>query len=143
MVHLLAASNSYGELNDDHRPHVAYLVRIARWARRAAVTAGELSKSSLDNEGGRSTDQEMTSLIVQLADLFEQRLSLDPKHTTDPATGLGVSLFDVFSKNAIATFAPKGGSAEPGKIDEIILQMVSDKRHLRHRKKARTEPPEV
>lgn len=143
MVHLLAASNSSGELDADHRPHIEYLARIARWALRAAVTAGDLSKSSLDNEGGRSTDQEMTSLIGQLAALYEQRLSVVPKHTTNPATGLGSSLFDYFAKDAIATFAPHGVSVEPAKVDEIVLQTVSDKRHLRYRKKARTAPPDV
>jgi hypothetical protein len=143
MVHLLAASNSYGELDEDHRPHIEYLVRLARWARRASVTAGELSKSALDHEGGRSTDQEITSLIGQLAALFEQRLSVDLTHTTNPATGLGSSLFDYFAKDAIATFTPNGVSVEPAKIDEIVLQTVSDKRHLRYRKKGRTAPPDV
>jgi hypothetical protein len=144
MVHLLAASHSNTENDDyDPRPHIEYLDRMARWADRAALTASGLSRSARDNKGGRSPDQEVKSLIVQLATLFERRLCIVPTHTNDPDTGHGKSLFDCFVKDAIKTFAPNGVSVAPGKIDEITLQVVSDKRHLRYQKTARTAPPDV
>jgi hypothetical protein len=116
MLHMMTASNSNTDAVDlNPRPHVEYLVNMARWAQRAAVTASELSKSAHDNKGGLPADQELNSLIVRLMVHFERTLAIRPTHTPDPEnpdTGIGESLFDWFVEAAIVTLAPNSWFTE-------------------------------
>ena len=46
----------------------------------------------------------------------------------DPVTGLGHSMFDLFVKEAIRLYAPKGTSLEPRQIDDAILRALPSRR---------------
>jgi hypothetical protein len=122
MTHLFAASQADAENeNLDPRPHIEYFSRMARWARRAAETSAELSKSADDDRRGRPADQNLRSLVVLLMDRFQQLLCIRPTHSINGATAVGESVFDCFVKDAIAKFAPSDVFIEPGHIDNVIL----------------------
>lgn len=128
MLHLLIASNANRDPEDlDPRKHIDYLVRIARWAERAAETAVEISRSEGDNKGGRRADERLRGLVVLLMDRFQELLALRPTHKVSPDTGLGESLFDIFVKSAISEFAPPGVNFKPRKIDDAICWALASR----------------
>jgi hypothetical protein len=113
-----------GADDGDFRPHLEYLQRMARWAERAATMAAGFSQSIGDDKGGRSAGENLRSLVVVLTYLFQEILAVRPTHTVDPQTGLGVSVFDRFVKEALVQFAPPGQTFEPRHVDSAIQRAL-------------------
>jgi hypothetical protein len=98
---------------------LAHLQDLAMWSERAA-------DSAKDNKGGPTPDVRLRSLVTILADRYQSLLGIKPTHTVNPDTGLGHSTFDLFIKETLRTFAPKGLTFEPSRVDTAISWAIAD-----------------
>jgi len=122
MLQILVASEAESIPDyPDWRADAAYLKRMAIWTQRAAETSAVMATSARDDQGGLPADYNLRSLVFQLMLRFESMLPIKPVHTVDNVIGLGVSLFDLFAKEAIKSFAPE---IEDRKIDTLIAWAI-------------------
>jgi hypothetical protein len=105
---------------------LAYLQDLAMWSDRAADTAKLMSDSAKDNKGGPTPEVRLRRLVTILADRYHSLLGIKPSHTVNPESGLGHSTFDLFIKETLRTFAPKGLIFEPSGVDTAISWAIAD-----------------
>ena len=118
---LFVMSNAAHQVDEiDTRQHMDYITRIAMYAERAAEVMDEESISAEEHKGGRPPDENLRNLVTLLMDRFQELLAIRPTHTVHKETGVGESLFDLFAKEAIASYAPDDVYIEDRKIDEAI-----------------------
>jgi len=121
MCHVLLASGSNIPVETAEPLRIiANLQDLAQWSTRAAETAKLMNLSAEDHKGGRTPDVRLRSLVTLVMARYEFLLGIRASHVVDPATGLGHSTFDLFVKEAIRLYAPKGMHFEPRLIDEVI-----------------------
>lgn len=125
---IVAASNANRDGTDiEIEPHIHYLEQMAIWAEMAASESIEFSSALRDDKGGRTPDARLRYVITILMNRFQDLLAFVPTHTIDPQTNIGVSIFDLFVKEALRCCAPAGLSFEPGLVDETIRGILTSR----------------